>query len=160
MWLTSETDALAKDKSGFARLYRRWAAQCSPRAASALAHANCETLDDIARYGRAGFMALPNTGYKTVAEIGHLLPHGWPGEAAFARVRRRWAARCTTRAAAALARANCQTVDDIARYGRAGFMALPNTGHKTVAEIGDLLPNGWPSDPITAPKANRRWGTP
>jgi DNA-directed RNA polymerase alpha subunit len=152
MWFASTTAALpAEEKSGLVRLHRFWADQCSTRAALALARANCETLDDIARYGRAGFMALPNTGYKTVAEIGNLLPHGWPGEDKFARICQLWAVRCSTRAAVALAHAGCKTVDDIARYGRAGFMALPNTGHKTVAEIGDLLPHGWPSErPTTA----------
>ena len=61
----------AKKKSGLVRLYQLWAGQCSPRAASALARANCETLDD-ALHGMAApvFMALPNAGHKTVAEIG------------------------------------------------------------------------------------------
>jgi DNA-directed RNA polymerase alpha subunit len=155
MWLTSVTAALAaKKKSGLVRLYQLSAGQCSPRAAGALVRANCETLDDVAQYGRAGFMALPNTGPKTVAEIGSLLPHGWPGEAEFTRLCQFWAVRCSTRAAAALARAGCETIDDAALYGRAGFMALPNTGRKTVTEIGDLLPGGWRSDQPTAERRN------
>ena len=155
MWLTSATAALAaKKKAGLVRLYQLWAGQCSPRAASSLARANCETLDDVAQYGRAGFMALPNTGHKTVAEIGSLLPHGWPGEAEFTRLCQFWAVRCSTRAAAALARASCETIDDVALYGRAGFMALPNTGCKTVAEIGDLLPGGWRGDQSTTERSN------
>jgi hypothetical protein len=62
--------------SDFARLFAYWSLRCSTRAATAIANAGCETVADIKAVGAFGFLAIPNTGRKTVAEIGNLLPQG------------------------------------------------------------------------------------
>jgi hypothetical protein len=62
--------------SDFAKLFAYWSQQCSTRAATAIANAGCETVADIKAVGAAGFLVMPNTGRKTVAEIGSLLPQG------------------------------------------------------------------------------------
>ena len=62
--------------SDFARLFAYWSQQCSTRAATAIANASCETVADIKAVGASGFLLMPNTGRRTVAEIGSLLPQG------------------------------------------------------------------------------------
>jgi hypothetical protein len=62
--------------SDFAKLFAYWSQRCSTRAATAIANARCETVADIKAVGAFGFLAMSNTGRRTVAEIGSLLPQG------------------------------------------------------------------------------------
>jgi hypothetical protein len=53
------------------------------------------------------------------------------------------AAGCSPRAAAALANAGVDTVEQIVRLGRDFFRRQPNCGPRTLAEIGKMI-GGWP----------------
>ena len=74
-------------------------------------------------------------------------PHHWRvnrhrPHSDFARLFAYWSQQCSTRAATAIANAGCETVADIKAVGASGFLLMPNAGHRTVAEIGSLLPQG------------------
>ena len=71
MWFSSSPIAAgAARQSEFAELYALWVqAGCSTRAASAIARAGCRTVQHIAAHGREAFLAMANTGPKTVDEI-------------------------------------------------------------------------------------------
>jgi hypothetical protein len=50
-----------------------------------------------------------------------------------------WAQHCSTRAATAIARVGCRSLEEVAAYGRVPLGRLPNTGKVTLEEIASLL---------------------
>jgi hypothetical protein len=50
-----------------------------------------------------------------------------------------WVQHCSTRAATALARAGCRSLEEVAAYGRIPFGTFPNTGKTTLEEMARLL---------------------
>jgi hypothetical protein len=70
--------ATADARRTYPRLFQLWSSRgLSPRAASALALAGCETVEQVTNLGRAWFQR-PNIGAKTLAELSTLA--GWPPE--------------------------------------------------------------------------------
>jgi hypothetical protein len=61
----------------FPHRFAQWQAQgLSARAASAVALAGCDTVEEIARLGRSHFENVPNLGEKSLAQLATLA--GWP----------------------------------------------------------------------------------
>lgn len=69
----------------------------------------------------------------------------------FALLYEHWLRYCSTRAATAIARAGCRSVQEIAAYGRQAFLRQPNAGLKTVGELAKLADHagGFADDKLT-----------